>query len=91
MENNPTTPTYCRTCGSEIVDGDNGSAFNEGECLSCEYTRYHYQPDLLAACGLALEEILQWDEIMGGSADPRTAAAIKALKNATAKAYGKAS
>jgi hypothetical protein len=44
--------------------------------------------DLLDACYLALEEIEQWDEVMGGSEDPRTRDAIDALKSAIREAHG---
>ncbi len=46
-------------------------------------------PDLLDAAFLALDEIEQWNEIMGGSEDPRTAEAITALEAAIDKATGK--
>ncbi|MFO0966151.1 MAG: hypothetical protein U0793_11285 [Gemmataceae bacterium] len=46
--------------------------------------------DLVHACNLALEEILQWDEVMGGSEDPRTRETIDALKTAIGKAHEKA-
>ncbi len=73
---------HCKTCGSEIVETINDSCFNDGECGPCEYQRYRSQPDLLEACQIALEEIEQWDEVVGGSEDPRTAEAIKALTSA---------
>lgn len=41
---------HCKTCGSEIVETVNESAFREGECGPCEYRRYRSQPALLAAC-----------------------------------------
>jgi len=46
-------------------------------------------PDLLDAAFLALDEIEQWNEIMDGSEDPRTAEAIAALEAAIDKATGK--
>ena len=69
----------------------NGSNFHEGECGPCEYRRYASQPALLDAAELAVAEIDQWDEAMGGSKDPRTKEAIDALDSAIARAYGKAS
>lgn len=45
---------------------------------------------LLAACYLAVEEIEQWDEVIGGSEDERTQIAIGALRDAIASAYGNA-
>ncbi|MBI3468314.1 MAG: hypothetical protein HY000_35370 [Planctomycetes bacterium] len=47
-------------------------------------------PDLLAACYTAVEEIEQWNEVMGGSEDPRTHEAIRELGEAIAKAEGTA-
>ena len=79
---------HCTKCGSEIVETINDSEFRDGECGICEYARYKSQPDLLRACGLALEEILQWDQVLGGSEDPRTREAIAALKAAIAQANG---
>ncbi len=76
----------CKTCGSEIVETVNDGIFREGECDACEYQRYQSQPDLLDAAYLALEEIQQWDQVMGGSEDPRTQEAIEALKASIAKA-----
>jgi hypothetical protein len=76
----------CKTCGSEIVETVNDSIFRDGECDGCEYARYRSQPDLLATCYLALDEIEQWKEVMG-SQDPRTDEAIEALKRAIAKAH----
>jgi len=80
---------YCITCRCEIVETVNDSVFGDGECNSCEYERYKSQPHLLDACYLALEEIEQWDQVMGGSEDPRTQEALDALRAATAKAHGK--
>lgn len=82
--------SHCKTCGSEIVETINDSNFHGGECGACEYQRYQSQPDLLDACYTALDEIEQWDDVMGGSEDPRTQEAIDALKEATKKAHGKA-
>ena len=79
----------CKTCNSEIVETVNDSLFREGECGACEYHRYQTQPALLDACELAFDEIAQWDELMGGSEDPRTAHAMEALREAINKAYGK--
>lgn len=45
--------------------------------------------DLLYAAYLALEEIEQWDEVMGGSEDPRTTEALDALRSAIAKVEGR--
>ncbi len=80
--------TTCETCGSEIVESINDSNFHEGECGPCEYHRYRTQPELLHACGLALDEIDQWVEVIGGSEDPRTAFAVHALVAAIAEATG---
>jgi hypothetical protein len=78
--------SHCRTCGSEIVATINDSVFRQGECDACERARYESQPALLDAAGLALDEIEQWHEVMGGSEDPRTAEAIAALQAAIVKA-----
>ncbi len=83
-----TSSAYCTTCGSEIVETINDSCFNDGECGPCEYQRYRSQPKLLDACELALEEIKQWNEVMGGSEDPRTHEAITALRAAIEIAHG---
>jgi hypothetical protein len=47
-------------------------------------------PRLLEACWLALDEIGQWVEVMGGAEDPRTRQALAALNEAIAKATIKA-
>lgn len=42
------TGVYCKTCGSEVVETVNDSAFRDGECGPCEFARYKSQPELLA-------------------------------------------
>ncbi len=59
------------------------------KCVREEAQLFAAAPETLDACYLALEEIQQWDEVMGGSEDPRTQTAIDALKLAIAKAEGK--
>ncbi len=81
---------YCETCGSEIVESINDSAFHDGECGSCEYQRYTSQPDLMRACSLAIREIEQSDRVIGESDGPRTAEVLNTLRSAIRKAHGKA-
>ena len=59
---------------------------NAGEFLEQNIHQINAIPYLINAAWLALEEIDQWVEVMGGSEDPRTAAAIKALVEATSMA-----
>ena len=59
---------------------------NAGDDLEGNARRIAALPSLLAACTLALDEIDQWKEVMGGSEDPRTDAAITALEEAIAMA-----
>jgi hypothetical protein len=79
----------CKTCGNLIEPTVNGGNFNDGECGECERRRYESQPALLDAAERAVEEIAQWDEVMGGSEDPRTKEAVDALDAAIARAYAK--
>jgi hypothetical protein len=76
----------CRTCHGEIVATINDSVFRLGECDACERRRYESQPALLDAACLALDEIDQWNAVMGGSEDERTHAALAALQNAITNA-----
>jgi NMD protein affecting ribosome stability and mRNA decay len=78
---NDTTGTHriCDTC----LD-------NAGDFLEANVERIQAFPWLLEACGLALDEIGQWVEVMGGPEDPRTRHALDALNKAIAKATAKA-
>lgn len=73
----------CKTCGSEIVESVNDSAFRDGECGRCEYKRYRSQPELLAACRAMVSGIP--DELM----DTHLLNLVDRLK-AAIKAYGNA-
>lgn len=75
--------TECKTCGSEIVPTVNDSLFGEGECLGCEYRRYHSQPALLEALDYLLDQTVDQDlgfgiELTEGECDARKEA-LKAL------------
>ena len=63
---------------------------NAGDFLETNVEVIKAIPWLLEACGLALDEIGQWVEVMGGAEDPRTRQAIDALNEAIAKATAKA-
>lgn len=59
---------------------------NAGEFIEQNIKRIKAFPYLLDACTLALDEIDQWNAVMGGSDDPRTQEAIRALEEAIAMA-----
>jgi hypothetical protein len=63
---------------------------NAGDFLETNVERIKAFPWLLEACGLALDEIGQWVEVMGGAEDPRTRHTLAALNEAIAKATAKA-
>jgi hypothetical protein len=63
---------------------------NAGDFLETNVERIQAIPWLLEACGLALDEIGQWVEVMDGAQDPRTQQTLDALNEAIAKATAKA-
>lgn len=56
---------YCTTCGSEIVETVNDSAFCDGECGPCEYLRYKTQPEVLEVLDRLLDLTLDQDLAVG--------------------------
>ena len=60
---------------------------NAGDFLEANVRLIKAIPFLIDACHLALAEIDQWNEVMGGSEDPRTDAAIKTLEEALANTH----
>ena len=80
----------CQLCGENETQEETQNRI----CDACYDNAGHYLennvhlinaiPYLVEACILAEEEISQWNEVMGGSEDPRTQAAIDALNGAIA-------
>lgn len=75
----------CRCTMNEKTEGYH----KETLCRECESELLDVVEDLTHAMSLALEEIEQWKEVMGGSEDSRTEDAIDALRDALTKAHGK--
>jgi NMD protein affecting ribosome stability and mRNA decay len=80
----------CLHCGENDTTGTHricDTCFNNaGDFLDANVEKIQAIPWLLEACGLALDEIGQWVEVMGGAEDQRTQQALDALNEAIAKA-----
>jgi hypothetical protein len=78
----------CKTCASEIHDGENEGVFAGGECEWCEHTRYESQPRLLAALDRLLQETVDTDLAQGVVLTDRERAAYQEAQAAIAAAHG---
>jgi hypothetical protein len=79
----------CKTCGSEIAETINDSAFRQGECAACEFQRYTSQSALLDACETQLEN---WQALLHEEWDGSTLcieSSIASLQAVIKQAYGK--
>jgi hypothetical protein len=80
----------CQLCGENETEESTHNRIcdacydNAGNYLETNMHLIKAIPYLIDACNLAEEEISQWNEVMGGSEDPRTQAAIDALNDALA-------
>jgi hypothetical protein len=77
----------CKTCASEIHDGENDGVFAGGECEWCERTRYESQPRLLAALDQLLEQTIDADLAQGIGLTDSKRAAYDAARSALAAAH----
>lgn len=75
--------TYCKTCGSEIVQFVNTGAFDEGECDACEHVRYTTQPSLLESLKSLVEVA---DCVVGNWENRSLVSAVRALAEETKRA-----